>query len=311
MSAFVRSLLVFIFGFLAGALVVLLAVPSFSITVTSVPRGAPVAVAATPVAVPQDKPAAAKVEVVEKPEPVKVADEKPAAKTEEPVAKVEEPAKTPMAETKPAEAPAKLEVVAKEEPAPAKEPAKPAVLQKLDFAALNSRPIFWPASVQVTTATSTPLLEKGQKVADIPLNVGAVLQISKVLGDGALEVRAQGLKFEIDSRLTDFDTVVRKRIDELAEKGSTIPPPFVQPTSPNYVAPIAPPPSRITLPATVTSPKPSTTATTAPATSTPAADTTPVADAPAKPKSKDKLDDKMNSLFGRRVPATTDNNGDK
>jgi hypothetical protein len=304
MSAAVRSLLIFFFGVLVGALVILLAVPSFSITVTSVPKvtTTPVAVLPAVVEKPVEKVAPAKVEVAEKSEPVKVAEEKAPTKSEELVAKVEEPVKVQMAETKAPEA--KTEVVAKEEPAPVKEATKPAANQKLDFAALNSRPIFWPASVQVTTATSTPLLEKGQKVADIPLNVGSVLQISKVLGDGALEVRAQGLKFEIDSRLTDFDSAVRKRIAELADKGSTIPPPFVQPTSPNYVAPIAPPPGRITLPATATTPAPA---------GTPAATTTPAApaDTTTKPKPKDKLDDKMNSLFGRRVPAGTDTNGDK
>ena len=229
------------------------------------------------------------------------------AKPAEPVAKVEEPAKPaePVAKveepTKPAEPVAKVE-----EPAKPAEPAKPMVDepgkpadpvaktepkpkadsgQKLDYTALNARPIFWPPSVLVTTATSAALMEKGKKVADIPLAEADVLQISKVLGDGTLEVRAQGLKFEIDQKLTDFEAGVRRKIAELADKGSTIPAPYK--TDRPYVPPIAPLP---TAPAPVEKPTPSVTEKPTPAPTT-------------KPptRSKDTLDDKMNSLFGRKL----------
>lgn len=135
---------------------------------------------------------------------------------------------------KPVEPVAKVE----EKPAEPVKAAKPASDEKLDFTLLNGRPLFWPAAVAVTTATSTTLMEKGAKVADIPLDVGTTLQISKVLGDGALLVRAQGLQFEIDHRLTDFDAVVRKKIQEVIDAGSKVPPPFK--SAPVYVAPIAP-----------------------------------------------------------------------
>jgi len=157
--------------------------------------------------------------------------------------------------------------------------------QKLDYTALNARPIFWPPSVLVTTATSTALMENGKKVADIPLADGDVLQVSKVLGDGTLEVRAQGLKFEIDQKLTDFEAGVRRKIAELADRGSTIPAPYK--TDRPYVPPIAPLPTApvpVEKPTPVGTEKPTPTPTTKPT-----------------PRPKDTLDEKMNSLFGRKA----------
>ena len=275
MLAFVRGLLVFLLGAVFGAVGILLFLPTFSVTVNNHPDNRPVAVAkAVPV-----KPA-------EPAEPVAKVEEKPAepAKTEEPVAK------TPMKET--AAEPAKpVEPVAKVEEKPAEpvKAAKPASDEKLDFTLLNGRPLFWPAAVAVTTATSTPLMEKGAKVADIPLDVGTTLQISKVLGDGALLVRAQGLQFEIDHRLTDFDAVVRKKIQEVIDAGSKVPPPFK--SAPVYVAPIAPIPVIPAPKPPVTPPAPSTGGSSA----SPATKPSPTRPAGAS------LDDKMNSLFGRKM----------
>ncbi len=283
MLAFFRHLMVFLLGALVGAVAILFFLPTFSATFTNTSMGA-VAKVEEPA-----KPAepVAKVEVPAKPaEPVAKVEEP--AKPAEPVAKVEEPAK-------PAEPVAKVE-----EPAKPAEPGKPMVddtvaktepkpkadsNQKLDYTALNARPVFWPPSVLVTTATSSALMEQGKKVADIPLAEGDVLQVSKVLGDGTLEVRAQGLKFEIDQKLTDFEAGVRRKIAELADKGSTIPAPYK--TDRPYVPPIAPLP---TAPAPVEKPTPTVTEKPSPAPTT-------------KPptRSKDTLDDKMNSLFGRKL----------
>jgi len=279
MLAFFRNLLVFLLGAVVGAVALLIFLPTFSVTFSNRPENRAVA-----------KPAPVK------PTPVKT-EEKPAepvAKPAEPVAKVEpEPTKPeepvavkpPMKET-PAE-PAKPE-----EPVAVK-PAKPAAEEKIDFTLLNGRPIFWPAAVVVTTATSTPLMEKGAKVADLPLDVGSTLQVSKVLGDGALLVRAQGFQFEIDHRLTDFDAVVRKKIQEVIDAGSKVPPPFK--SAPVYVPPIAPIP---VIPAPA--PKPTAPAP-APAPSTGPSSTSPATKpSPTRP-SGGSLDDKMNSLFGRRM----------
>lgn len=285
MLAFIRYLMVFLLGSLVGAVSILFFLPTFSATFTNLAPGvtAPVAKVEEPV-----KPVVvAKVEEPAKPaEPTKPAE--PVAKVEEPakpaepVAKVEEPAKPaepakPMAEetTKPTESVAKVE-------------PKSGSNQKLDYTALNARAIFWPPSVLVTTATSTPLLEKGQKVADIPLEEGAVLQVSKVLGDGTLEVRARGMKFEIDSKLTDFEAGVRKKIAELADKGSTVPPPYK--TDRPYVPPIAPLP----VPPVIEKPAP------APVVEKPVAPA-PTTTTKPTPRPRDNLDDKMNSLFGRKA----------
>lgn len=298
MLAFFRHLMVFLLGALVGAVAILFFLPTFSATFSNVPSGAVGAVVAPtkpaePVAKVEEpaKPAepVAKVEEPAKPtestkpaEPVAKVDAKveEPAKPAEPVAKVEEPAK-PAEPAKPmTEEPAKsTDAVAKVEPKP-----KTDANQKLDYTALNARPIFWPPSVLVTTATSTSLMEKGKKVADIPLAEGDVLQVSKVLGDGTLEVRAQGLKFEIDQKLTDFEAGVRRKIAELADKGSTIPAPYK--TDRPYVPPIAPLP---TAPVPVEKPTPVVTEKPTPTTTKPTT------------RPKDTLDDKMNSLFGRKA----------
>ena len=256
MLAFFRNLLVFLLGAVVGAVALLIFLPTFSVTFSNRP----------------DNRAGAKPAAV-KPAPVRVV-EKPA----EPVAKVEEKPAEPAEPAKP------------EEPVAVK-PVKPAAEEKLDFTLLNGRPIFWPAAVVVTTATSTPLMEKGTKVADIPLDVGTTLQVSKVLGDGALLVRAQGMQFEIDYRLTDFDAIVRKKIQDVIDAGSKVPPPFK--SAPVYVPPIAPIP-------VIPAPAPKPTAT-APAPSTGPSSASPATKpSPTRP-SGGSLDDKMNSLFGRRM----------
>jgi len=101
---------------------------------------------------------------------------------------------------------------------------------------------------------------------------------------GTLEVRAQGLKFEIDQKLTDFEAGVRRKIAELADKGSTIPAPYK--TDRPYVPPIAPLP---TAPVPVEKPTPVVTEKPTPTTTKPTT------------RPKDTLDDKMNSLFGRKA----------
>jgi len=255
MLAFFRSLLVFLLGAVVGAVALLIFLPTFSVTFSNRP----------------DNRAGAKPAAV-KPAPVRVV-EKPA----EPVAKVEEKPAEPAEPAKP------------EEPVAVK-PVKPAAEEKLDFTLLNGRPIFWPAAVVVTTATSTPLMEKGAKVADIPLDVGTTLQVSKVLGDGALLVRAQGMQFEIDYRLTDFDAIVRKKIQDVIDAGSKVPPPFK--SAPVYVPPIAPMP--------VVPPPPVKPAPVAPPATGPSSTSPATKPSPTRP-SGGSLDDKMNSLFGRRM----------
>jgi len=161
-------------------------------------------------------------------------------------------------------------------------------LLPLDYTAINERPLFWPSAVKVLADTTVPLLEKNKKIADLPLNTGDVLQLSKVYGDGKLEVRAKNLKFEIDCKLTNFDVLVREKIKELAAQGNNTLAPFVRPGE-NYVPPVKP---KLVVPAKneptpVAEPEPAETAT--------------------EPKSRS-LDDKMNALFS---PGTSSSEKDK
>jgi hypothetical protein len=173
----------------------------------------------------------------------------------------------------------------------------------------------------VKTATTVPVIVDGKKVQDLALDVGAVLQVSKVLADGSIEVRAKGVKFEIKSTLTDFSVELGKRVSELVAKGTKIDSPFaansavLTPVAPTATA--TPPAPMATVVAAVVPKGPLTLAqrvdvlfgvkpdevipaAAAPAqTPTPVApvvETAPAADSKAADKGKD-LDRKMNQLF--------------
>lgn len=90
----------------------------------------------------------------------------------------------------------------------------------------------------VKTATTVPVIVDGKKVQDLALDAGTVLQVSKVLADGSLEVRAKGAKFEIKSTLTDFSVELGKRVSELVAKGVKVDAPFVANSS--AMTPVAP-----------------------------------------------------------------------
>lgn len=200
--------------------------------------------------------------------------------------------------------------------------AEPAI----DFKAISEYLILWPTAVTVKTATTVPVMIDGKKVQDLALDVGTVLQVSKVLADGSLEVRAKGAKFEIKSALTDFSVELGKRVSELVAKGVKVDSPFaagpvaMTPAAPVDVpsAPIAPVVAAVVAkgpltlaqrvdvlfgvkpddlmpaaPAIVT-PTPAVVAPAAPVVE--AAPAAPTADAKAAEKGKD-LDRKMNQLF--------------
>ena len=284
MAAFFRGLLIFLFGAIVGAGGILFFTPSFNVVVSrseSAARPIEVAVASTPVVTPV-VPAAPKVtSPVATPAPVTVA----AA-----------PATTTT--TTPAVA----------------EPA-------IDFKSISEHLILWPTAVTVKTATTVPVIVDGKKVQDLALDVGTVLQVSKVLADGSIEVRAKGVKFEIKTTLTDFSVELGKRVSELVAKGTKIDSPFaansavLTPVAPTATA--TPPAPMATVVAAVVPKGPLTLAqrvdvlfgvkpdevipaAAAPAqTPTPVAsvvETAPAADSKATEKSKD-LDRKMNQLF--------------
>ena len=205
MAAFFRGLLVFLFGAIVGAGGILFFTPSFNVIVSrsgSVPKPIEVAVAQAPAALP----------VV----PV-------ATKATPPPAPAPAPASTAVASAPVAAAPVALA---------ATEPA-------IDFKSISEHLILWPTSVTVKTATTVPVMADGKKVQDLALDVGTLLQVSKVLADGSLEARAKGAKFEIKSTLTDFSVELGKRVSELVAKGVKIDSPFAP--APVAMTPVAAP----------------------------------------------------------------------
>jgi len=139
--------------------------------------------------------------------------------------------------------------VAPKAAAPVATPAPPDVAAAdpaIDFKSISEYLILWPTAVTVKTATTVPVMVDGKKVQDLTLEVGTVLQVSKVLADGSIEVRAKGAKFEIKSSLTDFSVELGKRVSELVAKGVKVDSPFaVAPAAMTPADPAAAPPAPI------------------------------------------------------------------
>lgn len=212
MTAFFRGLLVFLFGAIVGAGGVLFFTPSFNVVISRSSGANPPLEFVSPLSSPA---AVAKA-------PAPVAPVAPAA----PVSPV-----APVASAKP------TVVAAPSAPAVPVATADPV----LDFKSISEHLILWPNSVTVKTATTVPVLVDGKKTQDLALEVGTVLQVSKVLADGSLEARAKGAKFEIKSALTDFNAELGKRVSELVAKGTKFDSPYPSaPMAPVAVVPAAP-----------------------------------------------------------------------
>ena len=192
MAALFRGLLLFLFGALAGAGGILFLTPSFQVDVRRGDTAIKPLDLGTRVA--QPTPAA----VVPTPAPTKAA------------------APTPVVAVKPS-VPA---------PATVSAPAPAAPEPSLDFAAISRYLILWPTAVTVKTPTSVAVNVEGQKPQDLALEAGAVLQLTRVLPTGQLEVRAKGAKFEIKSTFTDFAAELGKRVSELVAKGTKFDSPY-------------------------------------------------------------------------------------
>ena len=204
MAAFFRGLLIFLFGAIVGAGGILFFTPSFNIVVSrseSAAQPIEVTVASAPVVAPV-VPAAPKV-------------------------------------TSPVATPASTVVAVAPAPAAPATPATPAAAEPaIDFKAISEYLILWPTAVAVKTATTVPVIVDGKKVQDLALEVGTVLQVSKVLADGSIEVRAKGAKFEIKSTFTDFSVELGKRVSELVAKGVKVDAAFAANSS--AMTPVAP-----------------------------------------------------------------------
>ena len=211
MAAFFRGLILFLFGAIVGAGGILFFTPSFNVVVSRNPGAAkPIELASTPA--PAVVPAA------------------PATPVAKPVAATAVVAK-PI-EVAPAPAPAAVA------------PAAPVAAEPtIDFKSISEHLILWPTFVTVKTATIVPVLVDGKKTQDLALDVGTVLQVSKVLADGSLEARAKGAKFEIKSTLTDFSVELGKRVSELVAKGAKIDSPFASAPTATPATPAAPTPA--------------------------------------------------------------------
>jgi hypothetical protein len=245
MAAFFRGLLLFLFGVLAGAAGILFLTPSFQVDVR---RGntaiKPIDFGAS-VASPSPAPA---------PAPVAAVPATPA----------------PVAPT-PAPAPTKTAATTVTPTTPAVSPV--AAEASLDFAAISRHLILWPTAVTVKTPTTVAVTVEGQKPRDLALEAGAVLQLTRVLPTGQLEVRAKGEKFEIKSTFTDFAAELGKRVTELVAKGTKFDSPYPTPASPAAA----------------------TAATTTP--TAPAVAVAPVVAAPKKPLT---LAERIDVLYGRK-----------
>ena len=248
MAAFFRGLLLFFFGALVGAGGILFFAPGFQVVVS---RGD------TPV------------------RPVEFGGTKPAPAVAAAPASVPKPTKeTPSAQPVVAAQP-----VAPVVPVASAGPAAPAAPEPaLDFAYLSKNLITWPTAVTTKSATTVAVVVDGKKVQDLALEAGALLQLTKVLADGNLEVRAKGAKFEIKSTLTDFTAELAKRVAELVSKGTKLDSPLAA----SAVAVSAEP--------------------------APAPIPEPAAPAPAvaaKPKGPLTLEERVNVLFGKKPAEET------
>ena len=239
MAAFFRGLLLFLFGALAGAAGILFLTPSFQVDVRRGDTAIKPIDLGTRVAQPTPAPEAV---APVAPSPTAVATAKPASTTTAP-------------------APA---------PAPAAATAEPA----LDFAAISRFLILWPTAVTVKTPTTVVVNVEGQKPQDLALEAGAVLQLTRVLPTGQLEVRAKGAKFEIKSTFTDFAVELGKRVSELVAKGTKFDSPYPTGSAAAATAPAAPAPSATTVAAA-----------------------TPVVAAPKRPLT---LAERIDVLYGRK-----------
>jgi hypothetical protein len=241
MAAFFQGLLLFLFGALAGAAGILFLTPSFQVDVRRGDTAIKPIDLGTRVAQPTPAPAAV--------EPV----------APKPVA----PAPTAVATAKPAASTTTA-------PTPAAVTTEPA----LDFAAISRFLILWPTAVTVKTPTIVVVTVEGQKPRDLALEAGAVLQLTRVLPTGQLEVRAKGEKFEIKSTFTDFSAELGKRVSELVAKGTKFDSPYPAGTAPAADPAPAPPAG-------------------------PAVAVAPVVAAPKKPLT---LAERIDVLYGRKPP---------
>ena len=113
-----------------------------------------------------------------------------------------------------------------------------AVEEPVDFRELCIKPAAWPPSITLNKEVNAEVMEGEEVIAEIPLAAGERVQVSKVFGDGTVEVRAKGAKFVIKAADTDLAAQARVRLAEISgrvraptptEKPEAKPEPKVEP----------------------------------------------------------------------------------
>lgn len=127
--------------------------------------------------------------------------------------------------TKPTPAPASVEretpvaEVAQPKPTTPVAPvvdASVAVDEPVDFRELCIKPAAWPPSITLNKEVNAEVMEGEEVIAEIPLSAGERVQVSKVFGDGTVEVRAKGAKFVLNAADTDLAAQARVRLAEIS-----------------------------------------------------------------------------------------------
>lgn len=233
MVALIKSFLLVVLGFALGALATLVLIKhteSGGILPTG-PRPAGV------VQAPAGSPAPASSPTTLFGKPASGPAESPAPATP-PVASTPEP-RVPESQPEPP-APEPEPVVTNPPPAPEPqpEPAAPAVADTtpVDFGELCIKPAAWPPVITLSKAIDAQILQGNEVIGELPLAAGERLQVTKVFGDGTVEVRAKGARFIVDHKVTDLEPQARARLAEISGKprAPVLPPP----------APRAEPPAR-------------------------------------------------------------------
>lgn len=120
----------------------------------------------------------------------------------------------------------------------------------VDFGELCIKPAAWPPVITLNKAIDAQILQGTEVIGELPLEVGERLQVTKVFGDGTVEVRAKGAKFVVDHKVTDLEPQARARLAEISGKPrmspaaspSPQPAPRTEPKRPS-ATPAAPAPS--------------------------------------------------------------------
>jgi hypothetical protein len=97
----------------------------------------------------------------------------------------------------------------------------------VDFGELCIKPAAWPPVITLNKAIDAQILQGNEVIGELPVAAGERLQVTKVFGDGTVEVRAKGAKFVVNHKDTDLEPQARVRLAEISGKprAPALPPP--------------------------------------------------------------------------------------